>query len=68
MPDPIDPQAFLKLCEMSIDNMYEFEALGELLQEKVLINKQKIVARAKTPSILYPRICSVTKPYLFCGL
>ena len=39
MPDPVDPQAFLKLCEMSIDNMYELEALGELLQEKGIVRK-----------------------------
>ena len=30
MPDPKDRQAFLNLCEMAIDNMYELEALGEL--------------------------------------
>jgi hypothetical protein len=47
MPDPVAPQAFLKLCEMSIDNMYELEALGELLEEKWLINKQEIIDRAK---------------------
>lgn len=47
MPDPIDSQAFLKLCEMSIDNMYELEALGELLEEKGFINKQEILDRAK---------------------
>ena len=47
MPDPVDPQAFLNLCEMSIDNMYELEALGELLEEKGLINKRDILDRAK---------------------
>jgi hypothetical protein len=26
MPDPIDPQAFLNLCDMSIDSMYELAA------------------------------------------
>ena len=39
MPDPIGPQAFLNLCEMSIDNKYELEALGELLQEKGIVRK-----------------------------
>ena len=48
MPDPIDPQAFLKLCEMSIDNMYELEALGELLEEKGFLHKQEILDRAKS--------------------
>jgi len=32
---------------MSIDNMYELEALGELLEEKGFINKQEILDRAK---------------------
>jgi len=54
MPDPIDSQAFLKLCEMSIDNMYELEALGALLEQKGLITKQEIIdlvpsLKQKTP-------------------
>ena len=32
---------------MSIDNMYELEALGELLEEKGFIKKQEIIDRAK---------------------
>jgi hypothetical protein len=47
MPDPIDPQAFLNLCDMSIDNMYELEALGELLENKGLITKQEVLTLAK---------------------
>ncbi len=41
-PDPIDPQAFLKLCEMSIHNMYELEALGELLRKRELSERDWI--------------------------
>ncbi len=47
MPDPIDTQGFLNLCEMAIDNMYEPEALGELLEQKGLLTKQEIIALAK---------------------
>ncbi len=43
MADPVDPQAFLNLCDMSIDNMYELEALGELLEQKGLITKQEVI-------------------------
>ena len=48
MTDPIDAQAFLNLCNMSIDNMYELEALGELLEQKGLITKQEILDLAST--------------------
>ena len=47
MADPVDPQAFLNLCDMSIDNMYELEALGELLEQKGLITKQEVIDLAK---------------------
>lgn len=47
MPDPIDPKTFLNLCEMTIDNMYELEALGALLEQKGLITKQEILTLAK---------------------
>ena len=47
MPDPIDPQAFLNLCDMSIDSMYELAALGELLEQKGLITKQEILSLAQ---------------------
>jgi hypothetical protein len=47
MPDPKDHQAFLNLCEMAIDNMYELEALGELLEQKGLMTKVEIVTLAK---------------------
>ena len=47
MPDPTDPEAFMNLCEMAIDNMYELEALGELLEKKGLLTKQEIIALAK---------------------
>ena len=46
MPDPIDPKAFLNLCDMSIDSMYELAALGELLEQKGLITKQEISSLA----------------------
>jgi hypothetical protein len=39
MPDSKDGQAFLNLCEMTIDNMYELEAIGELLEQKSLLTK-----------------------------
>ncbi len=47
MPDPVDPKAFLNFCEMSIDTMYELEALGELLEQKGLITKQEIIDLAQ---------------------
>lgn len=47
MPDSQDRQAFLNLCEMSIDSMYELAALGELLEKKGLITKQEIYTLAK---------------------
>jgi len=34
MPDTKDREAFINLCEMAIDNMYELEAIGELLEQK----------------------------------
>ena len=43
MPDPVDPKAFLTLVELAIGNMYELEALGELLELKGLITKQEIL-------------------------
>ena len=46
MPDPIDRKAFVDLCEMSMDNMYELAALGELLEQKGLITKQEIMTLA----------------------
>ena len=46
MPDPVDPKAFVNLCDMSIDSMYELAALGELLEQKGLITKQEILTLA----------------------
>jgi len=46
MSDPVDRKDFLKLCDMSIDSMYELAALGELLEQKGLITKQEILALA----------------------
>ena len=46
MSDPVDPKAFLHLCDMSIDSMYELTALGELLEQKGLITKQEILTLA----------------------
>ena len=47
MPDPENRQSFLNLCEMAIDNMYELEALGALLEQKGLITKQEIITLAQ---------------------
>lgn len=47
MSDPKDHQAFLNLCEMAIDNMYELEALGELLEQKGVMTKNEIITLAK---------------------
>ena len=47
MSDPKDHQAFLNLCEMAIDNMYELEALGELLEQKGVMTKNEIMTLAK---------------------
>jgi hypothetical protein len=47
MPDPKDCEAFLNLCEMAIDNMYELEAIGELLKQKGVMTKDEIITLAK---------------------
>jgi hypothetical protein len=47
MPEPVDPQAFVMLVEMTIDNMYELEAIGKLLEHKGVLTKQEILALAK---------------------
>jgi predicted nucleic acid-binding protein len=47
MPDPKDHQAFLNLCEMAIDNMYDLAAIGELLEQKGVLTKKEIIALAK---------------------
>ena len=46
MPDKVDPKDFQNLCEMSIDSMYELEALRTLLEQKGLITKQEIITLA----------------------
>ena len=52
MPDPVDPKAFLTLVELAIGNMYELEAIGELLEQKGVLTKDEIIALAKV--IRYP--------------
>ena len=47
MSDPIDPKAYLNLVEMTIDSMYELEAIGELLEQKGVMTKEEIIALAK---------------------
>jgi len=47
MPDPVDPKAFLTLVELAIGNMYEVEAIGELLEQKGVMTKNEIIALAK---------------------
>ena len=47
MPDPVDPKAFLALVELAIANMYEVEAIGELLEQKGLLTKDEIITLAK---------------------
>ncbi len=47
MPDPVDPKAFLTLVELAIGNMYELEAIGELLEQKGVLTKDEIIALAK---------------------
>ena len=44
--DAIDRQAFLNLCNMSIDTMYELEALSQLLEQKGVLTKQERVTLA----------------------
>jgi len=41
------PQAFLTLVELPIGNMYEVEAIGELLEQKGVMTKQDIIELAK---------------------
>lgn len=47
MLDPVDPKAFLTLVELAIGNMYELEAIGELLEQKELMTKDEIITLAK---------------------
>ncbi len=47
MSDPVDPKAFLTLVELAIANMYELEAIGELLEQKGVMTKQAIIDLAK---------------------
>ena len=47
MSDPVDPQGYLNLVEMTIDSMYELEAIGELLQRRGVLTKAEIIALAK---------------------
>jgi len=47
MPDPIDPKTFLNLVEMTIHSMYELEANGEFLEQRMVMTKDEIIASAK---------------------
>jgi len=47
MSDPADPKAFLTLVDLAIANMYELEAIGELLEQKGVITKDEIITLAK---------------------
>ena len=47
MSDAVDPKAFRNLCDMTIDNMYELAAIGDLLENKGLMTKQEILTLAK---------------------
>ena len=47
MPDPIDPKAFLNLVEMPIDSMYDLEANGGFLEQRMVMTKDEIIASAK---------------------
>jgi len=42
MPDPVDPKAFLTPAELAIANMYEVEAIGELLEQKGVLTKDEM--------------------------
>ena len=44
--DALDRQAFLNLCNMSIDTMYELEALSLLLEQKGVLTKQEVMMLA----------------------
>jgi len=68
MPDPVDPKAFLTLVELAIANMYEVEAIGELLEQKGVLTKDEIIAlaielRQKNPQTI-PPTSSTTDPSL----
>jgi hypothetical protein len=47
MSDPIDPQGYLNWVEMTIDSMYELEAIGALLEQRGVMTKAEIIALAK---------------------
>lgn len=67
MPDPKDRQAFLNLCEMAIDNMYDLAAIGELLEQKGVLTKKEIIALAeelkrKTPATEFHTASTIDTP------
>jgi len=68
MPDPVDPKGFLALVELAIGNMYEVEAIGELLEQKGVLTKDEIIALAKELKQKNPQtkppISSTTAPSL----
>jgi hypothetical protein len=47
MPDPVAPKAFRTLVQMSINSMYELEAIGELLEQKGVMTKHESMPLAK---------------------
>ncbi|MEX0830210.1 MAG: hypothetical protein WD032_08195 [Nitrospirales bacterium] len=47
MLDPLNPKDFKNLSDLSIDSMYELEAIGELLEKKGLLTKEEIITLAK---------------------
>lgn len=46
MVPPIDPHAFLSLVELTLAQTYELEAIGKLLEEKGLLTRADIRAKA----------------------
>lgn len=54
MPDSVDPKAVLTLVEMSIDSLYELEAIGELLEQKGVMTKEEIIYLAKELKRKFP--------------
>lgn len=47
MSDPFGLNACLNLVEMTIDSMYELEAIGELLEQRGVMAKSEIIALAR---------------------
>ena len=47
MTEPLDPKEIVSIEELAISNMYEIEALIEVLARKGIVSKQEILEEIK---------------------